>query len=142
MSFNAGSFILAHNATDAWTDGNGLTHPWYGIDFRAGGSYKGYISHWSGISLVSGNDITLASDKNVVVSNGKFRINQSAFNNGLTLNGTSANAGAGIVFQSNGNLLGQIGINGTKTFEISDGTTIKAIIGRAVEEEYPQGKRE
>ena len=128
MSFNAGDFILAHNATDAWTDGNGLTHPWYGIDFRAGGSYKGYISHWSGISLVSGNDITLASDKNVVVSNGKFRINQSAFNNGLTLNRTSANAGAGIVFQSNGNLLGQIGINGTKTFEISDGTTIKASI--------------
>lgn len=128
MSFNAGSFILAHNATDAWTDGNGLTHPWYGIDFRAGGSYKGYISHWSGISLVSGNDITLASDKNVVVSNGKFRINQSAFNNGLTLNRTSANAGAGIVFQSNGNLLGQIGINGTKTFEVSDGTTVKASI--------------
>ena len=128
MSFNAGSFILAHNATDAWTDGDGLTHPWYGIDFRAGGSYKGYISHWSGISLVSGNDITLATDKNVIVSNGKFRINQSAFSNGLTLNGTSANAGAGIVFQSNGNLLGQIGINGTKTFEVSDGTTIKASI--------------
>lgn len=128
ISFNAGDFILAHNATDAWTDGNGLTHPWYGIDFRAGGSYKGYISHWSGISLVSGNDITLASDKNVVVSNGKLRINQSAFSNGLTLNRTSANAGAGIVFQSNGNLLGQIGINGTKTFEVSDGTTIKASI--------------
>ena len=128
MSFNAGSFILAHNATDAWTDGNGLTHPWYGIDFRAGGSYKGYISHWSGISLVSGNDITLATDKNVIVSNGKFRINQSTFSNGLTLNRTSANAGAGIVFQSNGNLLGQIGINGTKTFEVSDGTTIKASI--------------
>ena len=128
MSFNAGSFILAHNATDAWTDGNGLTHPWYGIDFRAGGSYKGYISHWSGISLVSGNDITLATDKNVIVSNGKFRINQSAFSNGLTLNRTSANEGAGIVFQSNGNLLGQIGINGTKTFEVSDGTTIKASI--------------
>lgn len=128
MSFNAGDFILAHNATDAWADTNGLTHPWYGIDFRAGGSYKGYISHWSGISLVSGNDITLSSDKNVVVSNGKFRINQSAFNNGLTLNRTSANAGAGIVFQSNGNLLGQIGINSTKTFEVSDGTTIKASI--------------
>ena len=128
MSFNAGSFILAHNATDAWTDGNGLTHPWYGIDFRAGGNYKGYISHRSGISLVSGNDITLATDKNVIVSNGKFRINQSTFSNGLTLNRTSANAGAGIVFQSNGNLLGQIGINGTKTFEVSDGTTIKASI--------------
>lgn len=128
MSFNAGSFILAHNATDAWTDGNGLTHPWYGIDFRAGGSYKGYISHWGGISLVSGNDITLATDKNVIVSNGKFCINQSTFSNGLTLNRTSANAGAGIVFQSNGNLLGQIGINGTKTFEVSDGTTIKASI--------------
>lgn len=128
MSFNAGSFILAHNATDAWTDGNGLTHPWYGIDFRAGGSYKGYISHWGGISLVSGNDITLATDKNVIVSNGKFRINQSAFNNGLILNRTAANAGAGIMFQSNGSLLGQIGINGTKTFEVSDGTTIKASI--------------
>ena len=128
MSFNAGDFILAYSATDAWTDGNGLTHPWYGIDFRAGGSYKGYISHWSGISLVSGNDITLDTNKNVVVSNGKFRINQSAFNNGLTLNRTSANAGAGIVFQSNGSLLGQIGINGTKTFEVSDGTTTKASI--------------
>lgn len=126
MSFNAGDFILAHNATDAWTDGNGLTHPWYGIDFRAGGSYKGYISHWSGISLVSGNDITLATDKNVVVSKGKLRINQSAFDNGLILNRTAANSGVGIVAMSNDVRLGTFGINGTKTFEISGDNGIVA----------------
>ena len=128
VTFAASGFLLAHSPTDTWTDANSVAHPWYGLDFRAGGNYKGTISHWSGISLVSGNDITLSTDKNVVVGKGNLRINQSAFNNGLTLNRTSANAGAGIVFQSNGSLLGQIGINGTKTFEVSDGTTIKASI--------------
>lgn len=126
LSFNAGDFILVHSPTDVWTDGNGLTHPWYGIDFRVGGSYKGYISHWSGISLVSGNDITLATDKNVVVSKGKFRINQSAFDNGLILNRTAANSGVGIVAMSNDVRLGTFGINGTKTFEISGGNGIVA----------------
>lgn len=128
VTFAALGFLLAHSPNDTWTDANSVAHPWYGLDFRVGGNYKGIISHWSGISLVSGNDITLSTDKNVVVGKGNLRINQSAFNNGLTLNRTSANAGAGIVFQSNGSLLGQIGINGTKTFEISDGTTIKASI--------------
>lgn len=119
LSFNAGDFILVHSPTDVWTDGNGLTHPWYGIDFRVGGSYKGYISHWSGISLVSGNDITLSSEKKVVVGKGNLRINQSAFDNGLILNRTAANSGVGIVAMSNDVRLGTFGINGTKTFEIS-----------------------
>lgn len=126
MSFNADNFILAHNATDAWTDDNGLTHPWYGIDFRAGSGYKGYISHWSGIALVSGNDITLSSQKNVIVNNGNLRINQSAFDNGLILNRTAANSGVGIVAMSNDVRLGAFGINGTKTFEISGDNGIVA----------------
>lgn len=126
ISFNAGDFILAHNATDAWTDANGLTHPWYGIDFRVAGSYKGYISHWNGIALVSGNDITLSSQKNVIVNNGNFRIDQTAFDNGLILNRTAANSGVGIVAMSKDVRLGTFGINGTKTFEIAGDNGIVA----------------
>lgn len=126
VTFAAGGFLLAHSPNDTWTDANSVAHPWYGLDFRVGGNYKGTISHWSGITLASGYDINLSSQKNVVVSNGNFRINQSAFDNGLILNRTVANSGVGIVAMSNDVRLGQFGINGTKTFEISGDNGIVA----------------
>ena len=87
------------------------------------GIYDDYHKGWW---IMRGADKTTTIDGSMVASG--LRINQSDFNNGLTLNRTSTNAGAGIVFRSNDSLLGQIGINGTKTFEVSDGTTIKASI--------------
>ena len=50
---------------------------------------------------------------------GRVQINHSAFDNGLILNRTAANSGAGIKFLANGSKLGTVGINGTKTFEVA-----------------------
>ena len=60
---------------------------------------------------------------------GRVQINHSAFDNGLILNRTAANSGAGIKFLSNGSNLGTIGINGTKTFEVSGDIGIVFSVG-------------
>lgn len=89
--------------------------------YHAGaGSTQNYLS--MGMYGVN-NILNITGDGNVGIGTtaptGRVQINHSAFDNGLILNRTAANSGAGIKFLANGSKLGTIGINGTKTFEVA-----------------------
>lgn len=68
VTINAGVTINATriktgNPSDLWTDGNGTTHSWYGLDFFGGeGVYHSVISDYSGITLKSGKTIKVEAN--------------------------------------------------------------------------------
>ena len=82
--------------------------------------------------IVRGADATTTINASIIAEG--LRINQSAFDNGLILNRTAANSGAGIVAMSNDVRLGSFGINGTKTFEIAGDNGIVAQVSTVTAE--------
>lgn len=77
-TFNAAVTINATRvktgkSSDTWTDGNGTTHSWYGLDFYGGeGVYHSVITDFFGITLKSYNTIKVEAGGFTVAADTTF----------------------------------------------------------------------
>lgn len=102
-SINLGKNAIGYSLSEVWTDDEGNTHPWYGLDFSTPSKFA-TLSNWYGIRLSVG-------DKNEVITNGTFVLSNDSpsiiFRRGTTVDDycdwTITNTGGYLTFKESTN---------------------------------------